>query len=246
MSVVMSDQPYASGGNVNYFIFTAPETFAPGGTTFTANTYPVSEAPAEQEAGLEDQVDKEIDMADETKVETSQPVALRVGDREFTAEDVQKILGDYQQAAAKQAKLERDLQESRVTELCDKASARGVAPVVVQTARQILLACDMVAESTITLNLHEDGQDKEEKFNLFNSVAKLLGLVPGRIGETPELTYTRQTERPDNTPQAKGEADVIYTQGKEDMTPEEAESLAKERRVKLGIARESGDEAPEL
>jgi hypothetical protein len=245
MGMVLSDDPTPQTGNVNYFIFTDWETFTPVTTANTTATITVSEAPAEQEAGPEE-IEEENLMSEETNVQTSQPVALRVGDREFTAEDVQKILGDYQQAAAKQAKLEKDLQESRVTELCDKASARGVAPVVVQTARQILLACDMVAEPTITLNLHEDGQDKEEKFNLFNSVAKLLGLVPGRIGETPELTYTRQTERPDNTPQAKGESDVIYTQGKEDMTPEEAESLAKERRVKLGIARESGDEAPEL
>ena len=130
--------------------------------------------------------------------------------------------------------LEDILKEAEVEKVCDKASDRGVAPVVIQAARQVLMEAEMDAPETIQL----ESPDGEVTVNYFGAVAQILELVPGRMGE---LTYDGkgEGEKPPEEPVSVNEYD-----NDEEMTLEEAEELAKKRREELGIKKANSE--PEL
>jgi len=148
----------------------------------------------------------------------SQPVDAR----QFTDKDVQAILAQNAQLLA------RD-RERTIAEACDKALARGVAPVVVDVARQVLSATEPLAEATISLSVPADGQAVAKTVNLFGAVAELLDLVPGRISD-PALSYQFQAEEPTTEPRPDNPYAV-----REIETVEEAEEAARKRRAELGI-----------
>lgn len=148
----------------------------------------------------------------------SQPVQAR----QFSDQDVAAIL-------AQNAKLLARDRERTIAEACEKALARGVAPAVVEVARQVLSATEPLAEATISLSVPADGQATNKVVNLFGAVAELLNLVPGRISD-PALSYQFQAEEPTTEPIP----DNPYL-NREIETVEEAEEAARNRRKELGI-----------
>lgn len=144
--------------------------------------------------------------------------------RTFTNEQVADVM-------AQNARLLQRDHERSVDEVIETASARGVAPVVLQVARQILNETEPMAVATIALTLPagDDGTPTQERVNLHNAVAKMLSLVPGRITEEP-LSYQHQNDQPP----VEGDQTNPYA-AEFSGTPEEAEEAARARRKELNI-----------
>jgi hypothetical protein len=188
------------------------------------------------EAIEEELEDKELTMPDEKDVkpdntEETPPVvdagspkqeeppkvqavaALELPDGEvITAEQVAQLLEDN-----RTNKL--TIKQNRIDGIIQAAQDRGVAPVVLQLARQILDACEPSAQAMIKLTQKEG---EEQEVNLFEAIEQLVGQVPGRIGE---LTYARNGDKPPEEAQNKNP----YTDNGK-LTLEEAEQQAREYR----------------
>jgi hypothetical protein len=150
-----------------------------------------------------------------------QPVT--VDGRAFTQADVAQLL--EQNATL----LSRD-RDRTIEEACEKALARGVAPVVVEVARQILSAIEPLAKATIALSVPgEQGKPEAKSVNLFGAVEQMLELTPGRITDEA-LSYQFEAD----TPPAEAKPDNPYA-NREIETVEEAEEAARTRRAELGI-----------
>jgi hypothetical protein len=122
--------------------------------------------------------------------------------------------------------------ERDVADVCERASARGVAPVVVATARQVLSAAQPSAPATIALSVPgEQGQDVTKEVNFFGAVSELMSLIPGYIEANDPLSYQYQEDR--------STADNVtgnpYDGDDSEMTLEEAEEAARKRRQELNI-----------
>jgi hypothetical protein len=192
-------------------------------------TEPVNETPTEQPAPAA----TPASAAPVQGLNQSDPV-IDLGDGQvITAQQVVELMNTN-------AALQQQSHDNRVAEVAEKALARGVAPVVVNTAKQILTATNPLAQATITLSVPgEEGADVDQTVNLFDAVVTMLSLVPGRITEMP-LSYAHSDEVPGGgVHDANGNP---YLDNRP-MTPEEAEQAAKERRQKLGISytRNAGD-----
>jgi len=160
---------------------------------------------------------------------TEQPITasapVTIGGMTFTQADIEGLLSQNATLLA------RD-RERTIAEACDTALSRGVAPVVVETARQILGATEPLAQATITLSVPGDGGVNVKKsVNLFSAVVELLKLVPGRITDMP-LSYAYDNQ--DEAPHSSAKTGNPYMSRVEETT-EEAEEAAKKRRAELGI-----------
>lgn len=144
--------------------------------------------------------------------------ALELPDGEvITAEQVAQLLDDN-----RTSKLA--LKQNRIDGIIQAAQDRGVAPVVLKLASQILDACEPTAQAMIKLTQKDE---EEQEVNLFEAVEQLVGQVPGRIGE---LTYAHNGAKPPEEAQNKNP----YTDNGE-QTLEEAEEQARLYRQKNSI-----------
>jgi hypothetical protein len=249
--MVQNESPTFAFGNVEqtdsgvyYYVWPSTTT----GATTTANTSGTyitivndAEEAIDDSESVEENISEESTMPDEKKPAVQQPTeqtpaapatppAARVEYLELP-DGTRISASDVAQMQKKTAMLAQNLKDARISEICGTALDRGVAPVVVNCARQYLSQLDMDAENAVTLDTGEPNEAPRQ-LNQFNAVAHLLSLVPGRIGE---VTYTN----PGQQPQQDVPKNVVVD-GKDDMTLEEAEELARKRRKDLGI--DLGDE----
>lgn len=155
------------------------------------------------------------------------PANIDLGGQVVTAAQVQELM-------RQNAALLRDAHLNRVEKAGETALARGVAPVVVGLAKQILLAANPQASATIKMSVPaEDGTQVAKTLNLFDAVVELLSQIPGRITEMP-LSYQYG-----ETVANRGPVGANPYAGEDEMTPEEAEAWANARRSQLNIRRGS-------
>jgi len=182
---------------------------------------PVNEQPAEPDAPAATPTPPAVQV--HTPTQPAQAISLADG-TVVTANQVAELMRSNAQLH------ERDHSRT-VEEVTGAALARGVAPVVVGTAKQILSATNPLAEPTITLSVPGDDGETSKVVNLFNAIVEMLTLVPGRIEDEP-LSYAHSTETPPGGIVAN--SDNPYADSAL-MTPEEAEEAARERRKQLNI-----------
>jgi len=162
-------------------------------------------------------VEQMTDQATEVMPEVIHAETLVVGDREFSADDVNALL---QQQAELERQREKDvlaLLQAEVDAVRAAANDRGVPPVAIRYACSLMAALGREQTATIVM---EDGSEKE--MTTFEALKALLEAIPGKAGEvTPRVI---EGERPDDT-----------HNGEENMTLEQAEAAAKEARRKYKI-----------
>lgn len=145
-----------------------------------------------------------------TKSEEVQAQALELPDgTKLTAEQVQELL-------AENATARQEAKAVKVEAMVDKARQRGVAPATLRVVEAMLIKAEPDAAPVLSLG--------DEQYNMFEGLGYLLEVMPGRQME--ELTVDEPGEKP---PQQTIKAN------ESDMSLEEAEELAKQRRAKLGI-----------
>jgi hypothetical protein len=137
-----------------------------------------------------------------------------------TAEDIQGYMSRTQSLADR-------LKESEIARVCADATDRGVPPFFIGIARQLMQQCEPDAELAISLDTGEPNEDKQQ-FNFFSAIAHLLTISPGRIGEiTAANVGTPPTE--------KAQTGNPYLDEPDDLSPEMAEKMARERNQELGL-----------
>lgn len=130
------------------------------------------------------------------------------------SKDVQLLMDRVNRAEATNSRLLEELKTSKISTAIMAATQRGVPPVILSVATQMLSHCDPLADKTIDLDLGE-GSDK---YNFFEAVVKLLTIAPGRdLGQTTVPAETLDNARDDQ------ESD-------EAKTLEEAEEKARAKR----------------
>lgn len=127
-----------------------------------------------------------------------------------------------------------ELQAAKIEAVINEASDRGVSPVVIGLARQVMDQVSMDAEATLALEV-EPGE-AAKKVNFFGVISELLAMVPGRAGE---ITYAETGEQP------PAEAPANPYRVQQAQTTEEAEAYAKRRRQELGLVR-NGQNAEDI
>lgn len=150
---------------------------------------------------------------------------IQLGDRSFTPEEIERILAQNQQ-------LRDTNRDARILAITQAAQARGVPPVLVKALKQIMSHCDPDARLTMELEgPAQNGEAGKEKYNFFTACELLLSIAPGRIvgpgeDETELDTSGQRPAKPPANP-------YLSDDGGDDITPEEAERLAKEAREQL-------------
>lgn len=178
---------------------------------------------------------KEDPQADQAQV-------LTVNGRSLTAEDVAALLAQVESQG-------ETIKQAAIDAVVSAALERGVAPVVVNLAKQVLGAANPEATPTIelkTTHRNEDGESVESTLtvNYFGAIKALLELIPGKV-EAGQVAKTKdsETEQPRQqtsagAPSASGrtpDGDMgLVVHGKDNMTLEEAEDLARKRRARYG------------
>lgn len=200
------------------------ESNAPVENTSQAPVENTSQAPVEDQPPITSGTQQPATSSESQPVPQQVIQQIKIGDATLTLNDVVNLVEQNQ------VLLHRD-HKNRVSSVCETASARGVAPVVIETARQILDAVEPNAKATITLSVPgEQGAPVEKAVNLFGALAELLSLTPGYITEEP-LSYQHQGDRPATTQNLSGNPYADETE----ETAEEAEAAARLRRKELGI-----------
>lgn len=160
---------------------------------------------------------------------TTMPDELDFGETDglITLSDGRQVSVDVVEQALDRSKTQSvQLKKSRIEAALEAAKGRNVPIVLVNIANQILEATDPEAPATINLKITE--KDEPKKLNMFEVVCKLLEVAPGRGGKSP-VTWSTQGEGPKTSKNGHNH----YQSDDSDMTPEEAEELARKRREEL-------------
>lgn len=168
----------------------------------------------EEKTRMPDQPCENIDLSLEGQAEKEAPPNVGV---------ITLAQQEYDTLVSRMRQLELANKQAKVKEITGACLARGVPPVVVKLAERVLMACEIEAEPTIRLS-----EDSPHPVNLFGAVTALIESVPGRIGEH---AYGLSEQKPPMT----------LSEPKKPVTVEEAERIAKERRIQLGLTKTAGD-----
>lgn len=168
------------------------------------------------------EIEGETDMPKQTAPQDGQPVEAPPATVESTpttttpakleAPAIDK--SDYEKRLAEAERKNRAILEvlksTKITAEIDAARNRGVAPVILDVAGQLLNHCDPMAEKTINLSLGDQGY----LVNFFEAITKLLSIAPARdlsqiVREPGQETNPRPQDdqpKPKTLEQAEAEA----------------------------------------